>query len=155
MRKSNPIRDEAIALGLSTYTTGVSCKHGHMSPRYVKNHACITCCRKLSTEWNKANPIKALESGRKTYAKDPSKAAARYAKRRAAKKLATPIWADIKEIEKIYKLARQKTIKSGMSWEVDHIVPLSSKLVCGLHVSWNLQVIPITENRRKRNVLTE
>jgi 5-methylcytosine-specific restriction endonuclease McrA len=154
MRKSNPTRDKAIALGLPTYITGVPCKHGHISPRYVKNHACIACCRELSIKWSKENPDKALESGKKSYAKDPSKAAARYAKRRATKKLATPVWADIKEIEKIYKLARQKTIDSNVPWEVDHIVPLSSKLVCGLHVSWNLQIIPALDNRRKRNTLT-
>jgi 5-methylcytosine-specific restriction endonuclease McrA len=35
--------------------------------------------------------------------------------------------------------------------EVDHIVPLKSPLVCGLHVEHNLQVIPATQNRRKHN----
>lgn len=38
-----------------------------------------------------------------------------------------------------------------MGMDVDHIVPLISKNVCGLHTEDNLQLLLPTENRKKKN----
>ena len=43
--------------------------------------------------------------------------------------------------------------RTGVPHQVDHIYPLISKQVCGLHVPWNLRVITAEENRRKHNAL--
>lgn len=70
--------------------------------------------------------------------------AAQEANRRAQKIKATPKWADLVKIRQIYERC-----PAGM--HVDHIVPLRGKNVCGLHVEYNLQVLPASDNCRKNN----
>jgi hypothetical protein len=70
---------------------------------------------------------------------------------RAAKKQATPVWADAAAIKAFYAQARAMKDETGKEYHVDHIVPLQSELVCGLHVEHNLQVLPGRANRRKSN----
>jgi hypothetical protein len=76
---------------------------------------------------------------------------ARDAKRRARKKQATPKWANLKQIEGLYKLAQYLTEEHGRQIHVDHIAPLQNPLVCGLHVQDNLQLLFADENRSKSN----
>lgn len=73
------------------------------------------------------------------------------AKRRATLIGRTPSWANAFFISEIYDLAKKRDAVTGVKWHVDHIVPLVSKLVCGLHVEHNLQVIPAEENLSKHN----
>lgn len=76
---------------------------------------------------------------------------ARVVKRNAQKLRAHPVWANDFFIEEAYHLAALRTQMLGFSWHVDHIVPLQSKRVCGLHVENNLRVIPGVENLGKGN----
>lgn len=92
--------------------------------------------REKNSAWRKANP-------HKSRAKD-----ARY---RAAKLQATPAWANKQRIEEFYFAADFLSMVTGMWYHVDHIVPLQSKLVRGLHWEGNLQVIPWIENIVKNN----
>lgn len=71
--------------------------------------------------------------------------------RRASERRAKPIWFDSKEVRKIYIEASKLTEGSSLDWHVDHIVPLKSDLVCGLHWHGNMQVITSTENKSKSN----
>ena len=58
-------------------------------------------------------------------------------------------------MKELYDLAQRRTITTKTPWEVDHIIPLRNKIVCGLHVPWNMQVVTRSENRTKSNKLTE
>lgn len=48
-------RDEARQNSLKKYFTGVSCKNGHMSERYVSNKNCCECTS-INNDKNKSNP---------------------------------------------------------------------------------------------------
>lgn len=71
------------------------------------------------------------------------------AKRRASLLKATPVWADLEAIKCVYQEAQY------FGYQVDHIVPLQGKNVCGLHVVENLQILPPSENSRKGNKFDE
>ena len=64
---------------------------------------------------------------------------------------AMPLWADRERINQMYIEASDKTEESGIRYEVDHIIPIKGKYVCGLHVPENLQVITRLENLQKFN----
>lgn len=90
----------------------------------------------IRTKWKKANPHKVNSD---------------CVRRQATKISATPCWGSKILIDRIYELARTKRKIHGGEWQVDHIVPLRSKLVCGLHVEYNLRVIPKMDNIKKSN----
>jgi hypothetical protein len=100
--------------------------------------------------WKKANPEKVKASKDEYRASNPGLWAAYCGKRRAVKKQATPRWADHEKIARLYELAAVLNA-DGCAFEVDHIVPLNSPLVCGLHVENNLQLLPKVGNRSKGN----
>ena len=72
-------------------------------------------------------------------------------KRFASKLHRTPSWADLKKIVLVYIEAAYLTKETGVKYVVDHIIPLQGKLVSGLHVDNNLQVITQKENNIKKN----
>lgn len=67
---------------------------------------------------------------------------AKSAYRRAMKKAATPSWVDRDALKAIYSNRPE-------GYHVDHIIPLTNDLVCGLHVPWNLQYLSAFDNDSK------
>ena len=78
--------------------------------------------------------------------------------RRRKHREATPPWLSRRqkaETREIYKSAITMSKLTGEQYVVDHIYPLRSEVVCGLHVSWNLRVMTQDENLRKSNSLPD
>jgi hypothetical protein len=105
-------------------------------------------------EWRRANPVKAAVIAKKTRLKNMPRVIASVNKRRADKLNRTSKWLakdDLWLIKEAYELAALRTKMFGFKWHVDHIIPLKGKLVSGLHVPTNLQVIEGRLNIMKNN----
>jgi len=86
--------------------------------------------------------------------KNRHKLNSRSSARRAKERNATPSWLSDSQkahINRTYKLREIISDATGIEYHVDHIEPLNGKNICGLHVPWNLQVIPAKDNLEKGN----
>ena len=70
------------------------------------------------------------------------------ARRRAIKIKATPKWLTKDHYKQMLRWY-ERAIELGLT--VDHIIPLNSSVVCGLHVPWNMQLLTASENSSKGN----
>lgn len=142
------------------YFTGKPCKNGHIAPRLKSNRSCKECSylkreayeqSEVYTSWKQKNKNKVSSAWQK---RNKGSVNATTRKYQASKIKRTPSWLsefDLLKIKCLYQLAVMRTQESGQEWHVDHVVPLQGETVSGLHVPWNLRVIPATENLRKNN----
>ena len=161
-------RQEAIAASVPRYFTGKPCAHGHVAERYVASKTCVECGNANAQKTKNKNPRKYLASVKKWQQANPGKTAdyqrtyrlrnmgqrnlwtANY---RSAKAFRQPSWlcaAQLAEMDSIYGYCSALR-QVGLDYHVDHIVPLRGQSVSGLHVPWNLQVLPGSENMSKGN----
>lgn len=112
--------------------------------------------RKYASEYRKRNST-AVKQSKKRYAQENNgRINAAIAKRKTALMRRTPAWLtseDLWVINEIYELAALRSKLTGVPWHVDHKYPLQGKVVSGLHIPQNLQVLLGTENIRKGNRL--
>jgi len=92
-----------------------------------------------------------LESLRRYKERNPDVVKRHEVLRRVAKESAIPDWSVSFFVAEAYRLAKLRTQLTGVKWDVDHVVPIRSSLVCGLHAHTNLQVVPRLVNQRKSN----
>ena len=151
-----------------------SCRFGHTEGRYT-NGGCKRCAKIKAAAWRANNRerrreivqahkernreairvassqyyrLNAEECKRRNISwqkRNLDKINAWNARYRAAKRNAFPDWGQHKDMEALYKKGREEGL------DVDHIVPLRSKYVCGLHVLANLQLLSPLENINKSN----
>lgn len=103
----------------------------------------------LTRQWYINNREQHLLTSKKHYDNNKSDHLEYWYARNERTKKATPSWADRSEIRAIYAEAKRITEETGIKHHVDHIIPLRGEVVCGLHVSNNMQIIPADENLQK------
>ena len=104
--------------------------------------------------WHEANPNKNGEYVKIWRKNNPGRHSAAVSKRKAAQLKRTPPWLSkeqANEITNMYETAHELRWLSEVPLHVDHIIPLNGKNVSGLHVPWNLQILPASLNMSKRN----
>lgn len=143
-RKHNSTKDQ-----LTTYCK--TCLYAGQKEWKAKNKEKVT---DWWSEYRKENRLQLRQNAKKWREVNKGKKNADTAKRFAAKMQRMPKWLTKEEKLRMscyYQVAAMRTQESGYAWHVDHIVPLRGETVSGLHVPWNLRVIPAQENMNKGN----
>jgi hypothetical protein len=71
--------------------------------------------------------------------------------KKAKRKQCIAGWADKRKIKEFYQEAFCLSSQGGLKYQVDHIYPLVSHFLCGLHVETNLQILTAQKNASKGN----
>jgi len=108
--------------------------------------------------WREENPHRHAENNKRWKSFNPASNARRASAHRSARMNATPSWLSAihhAQIQEMYDVALALSVQTGIPHHVDHIFPLQGETWSGLHVPWNLQVIPAFENISKKNGFPE
>lgn len=134
----------------STYCK--TCKPLHIIEKsklwYTKNKAEKQAYDKIRQVTHK-NSFKL--ASKKCRENNPAKRKADFIKRKLLIAERTPSWANFKYMNIFYKIAKEEQLRTQRKVHVDHIVPINSKIVCGLHCEFNLQILFAEDNIRKSN----
>ena len=173
-------KSQAKEIGLKRFFDVSMCKHGHISERNVSNGFCSECTaiyqdeyeakRRANTErkaymkaylasyenkgrkdtlrrYYRKNRTKEIERSKKKRINNASYYRTKHVERLAKIRTAIPLWHEKAEVLIVYEKARE----FGMA--VDHVVPVTSDFVSGLHCWHNLQLLTKSENSSKLNRL--
>ena len=131
--------------------------------------SCKICCNIVKNAYRLKNRDKILANKKQDYQDNKErylvvkkeyrqankgKINALVAARKKVVKRRTPAWLtdfDKLKIKCMYSIAAMLTRENKEPWHIDHIIPLQGKMVSGLHVPSNLQVMLGSENIGKKN----
>ena len=161
-KRQERVRDKEIiaARNAKYYVDNKEKRSAKQRSWYERNKESVKARAKA---WADANPERAKATKRKNKLSRPETVKAEYqrnkhqyfaraASRRVTVKQATPVWADQNEIAEMFIIAgKLNSFFTKPVVHVDHVVPLNSKLVCGLHTPANLQILSAKANLAKRN----
>lgn len=146
-------KDKRLVAAKKNYHDNIACRKQSAKQWQQENREkCQEICRNYRANNSKQSSL----SSSKYRSQNKEKYAYYEATRRASKKQACPDWLTEEHHQQmldIYTKAVSLTEQSELQYHVDHIVPLQSDLVCGLHVPWNLQIIIASDNLKKSNKL--
>lgn len=138
--------------------------HRDKNKKDGRTSICKVCACAISSRYHKKNREKRLvilrentkkydkknRSKKRKYNRDNCFRKTENHRRRMCPKDAVPGWFDLESVQKVYREV-MKMNKNGLDVTVDHIVPIKSPHVCGLHTLDNLQIITRSENSKKNN----
>ena len=143
------------------------CRKCGTSLRTIRSNGCsfcVQCNRNVLVAYRKKKPdsFKNWRSKNVEYDRERSKKWQRSNRERtrtnvnertSARKNAQPDYVLRKEVRCFFEQAQRVSKCTGIKHHVDHCVPLRGKSVSGLHVPWNLRVIPAQVNLKKGALL--
>lgn len=119
---------------------------------WKRHHAVNKEVRNIrSSTWRKNNQPSAKLSSARWRRAHPHTVAVLAASRKFKLMQATPVWSETVLIDKVYMKRDEYRELYGVNFEVDHIIPINSDTVCGLHVLANLQLLDKSLNGSKHN----
>ena len=121
-------------------------------------HGEVKRCKKHSDLSSEERLERKRANARKSNKKNPARIKANKIRYENKLAKATPKWLakeDWETMNSFYQEARRLTLETGISYQIDYIIPINGKTVCGLHVPNNLQILTKSENVSKSNRYAE
>jgi hypothetical protein len=106
---------------------------------------------RVSKLWAERNRERVKATARRWYQRHLEHARLQLVIHQATRRRRYVSWANVEAIAKLYAEAAVLTRTTGRRHEVDHKIPLKHRMVSGLHVENNLQILERSQNARKSN----